>query len=258
MGRPRMVNRHGLTAATGTLIPYVSNGGIDVSFEKRWILLLGAALMLIALMLEKELKAKAHPDLIRLHILANSDAPYDQELKHKVRDRLLAEFSPAFKPAGTAAEARELINNRLEDIEAAALEEIAANGYDYTVEARLGIFDFPTKVYGDDIYPAGRYEALRVIIGEGQGANWWCVMFPPLCFVDISSGVTRGQEVSARSGTREADKEGLSAEDKEYGKDRIESCSADSSGENERQVVYKFKIAEWFKAIWSWIKGLFS
>jgi len=134
--------------------------------------------------------------LIRFHVIANSDDPQDQFLKREVRDRLLAVMAPKLGEAISGDEAREIVKNNLSLIEAEAGKVLAAKGHPAPVKAMIGNYPFPTKAYGSLVLPAGSYVALRVIIGQGQGANWWCVLFPPLCFVDISKGsVTSGKTV---------------------------------------------------------------
>ncbi len=128
--------------------------------------------------------------LIRFHVLANSDAPEDQALKLKVRDRVIAEMNPKFEQSKSLDETREILQANLENIEAIAMEELQKNGSSDRVKAELGEVNFPTKNYGSITLPAGSYEALRIVIGRGQGANWWCVLFPPLCFVDMKNGLT--------------------------------------------------------------------
>ncbi|QZY57601.1 stage II sporulation protein R [Crassaminicella profunda] len=128
--------------------------------------------------------------LIRFHVLANSDSPEDQALKLKVRDRIISEMNPKFEKSKSLDETRGIIEKNLKNIEKLAMEEIQKNDYNYFVTASLGDFDFPTKNYGCITMPAGNYEALRVVIGKGEGANWWCVLFPPLCFIDMKNGLT--------------------------------------------------------------------
>ncbi|AOT73083.1 stage II sporulation protein R [Geosporobacter ferrireducens] len=140
-------------------------------------------------------EAKADKDsykerLIRFHVLANSDSPEDQALKLKVRDRVIAEMNPKFEQSKSLDETRKILQASLENIETIAMEELQKNGSSDTVRAELGEVNFPTKNYGSITLPAGSYEALRIVIGRGQGANWWCVLFPPLCFVDMKSGLT--------------------------------------------------------------------
>lgn len=129
-------------------------------------------------------------NLIRLHVIANSDSEEDQALKRQVRDALLGKMAPAFSRSGAADEARRYIIENLNEIEALAQTTVREAGFDFPVRAEFGVFAFPTKVYGDTVLPAGQYQALRVVIGEGRGQNWWCVLFPPLCFVDITTGVS--------------------------------------------------------------------
>lgn len=128
-------------------------------------------------------------NLIRFHVIANSDTPRDQALKRRVRDLIVQEMSPSFGKAKNIDEARKIARKNLTAIEEIARKEVRAWGKDYEVKAVLGRFSFPTKSYGNFTLPAGEYEAVRVIIGKGAGANWWCVLFPPMCFVDVSKGL---------------------------------------------------------------------
>ena len=131
----------------------------------------------LALQTEQELSDK----VVRLHVLANSDSEEDQALKRKVRDRILAYTEPLLEGAPSRLEAEGLLRGQLLELERIAGEEIAANGYDYAVSVRLEDTMFPTREYEGFTLPAGKYLALRVVIGEGAGQNWWCVVFPPLC-----------------------------------------------------------------------------
>lgn len=131
----------------------------------------------LALQTEQELSDK----VVRLHVLANSDSEEDQALKLKVRDRLLAYVEPLLEGAADRREAEALLRGQLLELERIAREEMQANGYDYGAEVRLEDTVFPTREYDGFTLPAGKYLALRVIIGEGAGRNWWCVVFPPLC-----------------------------------------------------------------------------
>ncbi len=119
--------------------------------------------------------------VVRLHVLANSDSEEDQALKLKVRDRLLAYAEPILEGAADRREAEALLRRRLRELEDIAAQEIRANGYDYAVSVRLEDTAFPTREYEGFTLPAGRYLALRAVIGAGEGRNWWCVVFPPLC-----------------------------------------------------------------------------
>lgn len=119
--------------------------------------------------------------VVRLHVLANSDSQADQALKLKVRDRILEVAEPLLEDSSDREEAESALTAALPQLEQAAEAEIAAAGYDYTVTARLEETEFPTREYDGFALPAGEYLALRVVIGAGEGQNWWCVVFPPLC-----------------------------------------------------------------------------
>jgi len=137
-------------------------------------------------------------EVIRFHVLANSDEAYDQELKLKVRERIINEMSKMFDKNGDICDAREVIESNLTKIKNIAKDEIQKNGYNYDVKVSLGKSEFPTKEYGEIVLPAGSYEALIVEIGKGKGQNFWCVLFPPLCFVDeglVSCNTDAGKQL---------------------------------------------------------------
>ena len=120
-------------------------------------------------------------NVLRLHVLANSDSDEDQALKLKVRDALLAESERVFKNCTTEEEAVAEAEKHLDALEKVALQVIKDNGFDYSVRVEVAEMWFETRDYDEFSLPAGTYEALRVIIGEGKGKNWWCVMFPSIC-----------------------------------------------------------------------------
>ncbi len=134
--------------------------------------------------------------VLRFHVRANSDSEEDQALKLLVRDGILKEMEPLLQEATSKAEAEQIIEEHLLDIERTAETIIRKEGYDYPVRAYLTEEEFPIKEYGDMRFPSGTYQALRVDIGEHEGANWWCVMYPGLCFVETAGGVvaTEGKE----------------------------------------------------------------
>ena len=127
--------------------------------------------------------------VFRLHVIANSDSDIDQNLKYIVRDDLLEYMNTLCTNCTSKEEAITIANAHIENFKEIALNTIKDEGFDYSVNISIGNFEFPTKHYGDISLPAGYYDALKVEIGEATGQNWWCVMFPPLCFVDASSGV---------------------------------------------------------------------
>lgn len=128
-------------------------------------------------------------NFFRLHILANSDSKEDQELKLKVRDAVIAYMKTLSYDGLTKADAITLTAEHLEDFKAIAQNILKENNYNYEVNLVIGNFYFPTKEYGNLSLPAGFYDGLKIEIGKAQGQNWWCSLFPPLCFVDISSGI---------------------------------------------------------------------
>ena len=127
--------------------------------------------------------------VFRLHVIANSDSEEDQNLKYKVRDNLLNYMNNICKDCTSKEEAINIVSEHQEEFKEIALKTIKNEGYSYDVKIEIGNFEFPTKQYGDISLPAGFYDALKVEIGKAEGRNWWCVMFPSLCFVDISSGI---------------------------------------------------------------------
>lgn len=133
---------------------------------------------------EERIQKSIASHIIRLHVIANSDSEKDQQLKLMVKDKIVAGLREKLKEADNLNDARTIIRNETEQIEKMATEEMRQQGYDYIATASLGNSYFPIKKYGDMTFPAGEYEALRVQIGQAKGQNFWCVMYPTLCFVD--------------------------------------------------------------------------
>ena len=127
--------------------------------------------------------------VLRLHVIANSDSTEDQNLKYLVRDELIKYMNSISKNISSKEEAIKLVEENKEEFYNIAKKVINANGFNYDVNIEIGNFSFPTKNYGDISLPSGFYDALKVEIGEASGQNWWCVMFPSLCFVDVSNGI---------------------------------------------------------------------
>ncbi|PEA52974.1 stage II sporulation protein R [Bacillus pseudomycoides] len=134
-------------------------------------------------------------EAIRLRILANSDSKEDQELKRKVRDEVKAQIDGWVAELKSFEDARRVIQSRIPKLQQTVAKTLKREGSKetFTVQFNKHI-KFPTKVYGNFIYPAGEYEAVLVTIGKGEGANWWCVLFPPMCFLDFSSGTAVKRE----------------------------------------------------------------
>lgn len=126
-------------------------------------------------------EAAIYDNVLRLHVLANSDSSEDQALKLEVRDRILEETATLFKNCKSKDEAREAVESNLDKIREIAEQTVREAGYEYGVSVSLGEEEYPTKNYEECCFPAGEYLSLRVMIGEAEGENWWCVLFPPLC-----------------------------------------------------------------------------
>lgn len=135
--------------------------------------------------MQKEIAEK----IIRFHVRANSDSEEDQALKLLVKDRVVAYLSDAMKSSDSKSDSISYIESHIEEIENIASDVITEEGYSYEVSAYMTNEFFPTKSYGDVTIPCGNYDAFRIDIGENAGKNWWCVLYPPLCFVQGSYGV---------------------------------------------------------------------
>lgn len=133
-------------------------------------------------------------EIIRFHVLANSDSEEDQALKMKVKEEVLKLLKEELDGISDLDDTRKAIQNHLEDIKNTAENVIRTEGYDYPVTVKLEPHEFPVKTYGDCTFPAGTYEALRVCIGKAEGQNWWCVVFPNLCFADTIHAVVPEKE----------------------------------------------------------------
>lgn len=175
-------------------------------------------------------------EAIRLRILANSDMGADQELKRKVRDEVNAKITEWVGELTSLDEARVVIKGHLPDIEAIARKVIKESGLDQKATAEFGIVNFPTKLYGQFLYPAGEYEAILITLGEGKGANWWCVLYPPLCFLDFSSGTavrSPGFEDQQNAASSEEKSGNNGLENLESGKEAIQEDAGKSIKSNE-------------------------
>lgn len=164
-------------------------------------------------------------DIFRLHILANSDSEEDQTLKLKVRDAILEYMKTLTEDTSDKQAVIKLSKNHTEDFKQIAEKIIQENGYDYSVNIEIGNFYFPTKYYGNISLPAGNYDALKIEIGDSKGQNWWCSLFPPLCFVSVSSGV-------------------IDEEGEEYLKENLSEEEFAIVSNTSDEVQFKFKIIE--------------
>lgn len=160
------------------------------------LILLCIFILLSAISYVDAVSTNIENSVFRLHVIANSDSKEDQNLKYKVRDQILEYMNEISRNCNSKEEIIRLANEHKEDFYRIAKQVIVDNGYNYDVNINIGNFDFPTKNYGDISFPAGNYDALRIEIGNASGQNWWCVMFPPLCFVDVTSGVVPDESKS--------------------------------------------------------------
>lgn len=166
--------------------------------------------------------------VFRLHVIANSDSEDDQNLKYIVRDNLIEYMNTICKNCESKDETIEVVSSHIDDFKNVANKTVKDNGFSYTADVELGNFEFPTKNYADISFPAGYYDALKVKLGNSQGQNWWCVLYPSLCFVDITSGIVPDDS-----------KENLKSclNNEEY---KIISDTSSSS------INFKFKLIEFF------------
>ena len=148
----------------------------------------------------KAISSNLSDSVFRLHIIANSDSSADQELKLKVRDKIIEYMNTLTSNSSDKKDVISIVNNHLDSFKEIALNTIKENGYNYDVNIEIGNFHFPTKSYGDISFPAGNYDALKIEIGDAIGQNWWCVLFPPLCFSNGTADPEIDTEQNADTG----------------------------------------------------------
>lgn len=181
----------------------------------------------------KAISSNLSDSVFRLHIIANSDSSADQELKLKVRDKIIEYMNTLTSSSSDKKDVISIVNNHLDSFKEIALNTIKENGYNYDVNIEIGNFHFPTKSYGDISFPAGNYDALKIEIGDAIGQNWWCVLFPPLCFVNSSTGVVPDDSKNTL-------KENINSESYEI------ISEGNNSNDNTSDIKIKFKIIEFF------------
>lgn len=207
---------------------------IKSSIFKRFItilLLLTLFVFVSALSYVSAVSNNISNSVFRLHVIANSDSKEDQNLKYIVRDELIKYMNEIAKDCTSKQEVIDLAQNNISKFEDIAKETIKKNGYDYNVTVEIGNFDFPTKSYGDITLPAGNYDSLRVKIGNAEGQNWWCVMFPPLCFVDVTSGIVPEESKQEMQDAMPEEEYSL------------------ISKTDDSEINFKFKLVEFFESI---------
>lgn len=159
-------------------------------------------------------------DLIRLHVIANSDSPEDQAAKLRVRDAILSYLKPILAESTTTEQAILEVSNRQQAIREIANQVLSAQSMPYQARVEIGRYDFPVRTYGQIVVPAGEYSAVRLLLGQASGKNWWCVLFPPLCFIDINTAVAAPPS----------------------------NEKPDVEAEEKTKIELRWKIAEWWKA----------
>lgn len=196
-------------------------------------------------------------EAIRLRILANSDSIEDQELKRKIRDRVNEEITVWVEGLTSMENAREVIKGNIPEIEQIVEEVMVEEGLIQEYDVDFGRVDFPTKMYGKFIYPAGDYEAILITLGKGTGANWWCVLFPPLCFLDFSNGEAtatpfEGEETAVESKSSKAITSASIAEmETQIGKSPVAPESQEFVVDEEpEEVIVKFFVFEALSSLW--------
>lgn len=182
--------------------------------------------------------------VIRFHVIANSDSDEDQNLKLKVKDKVIDYLYPYLNSSNSLEESRKIIKDRMEEVKKIAEKVIKDNKYNYGVQVQLSRENFPDKSYGNIVLPQGNYEAFRVIIGSGQGKNWWCVMFPPLCFVDESKAEVEYDKTESRIKASQHE-----AESQEGSKS--DESESDNGADKQNGIQIKFKLLEIFKEIFN-------
>jgi len=197
-----------------------------VKYSLILIILLAFYIFVSAISYVSAVSKELENNIFRLHVIANSDSTEDQNLKYIVRDKLLAYMNEISANAQTKEEAMKISSEHSDEFYKIAKQTIEENGYNYNVEIEIGNYSFPTKTYGDISIPAGSYDALRVKIGSANGQNWWCVMFPPLCFVNVSSGIVPNESKKILEN---------SLPNEEY---------SIISNKNSSEIKFKFKIIE--------------
>lgn len=196
-------------------------------------------------------------EIIRFHVIANSDTDADQELKLKVRDEVIKFLTPLLDESSNIEESREILKENDNKVIDMAEKVIKENGYDYSVKSELSRENFPEKIYGNIVLPQGEYEAYRILIGKSSGQNWWCVMFPPLCFVDVTKGEVAYNETERQMNkvvenkNEPVEKNGNSKEIDKSNKtdEEVNKIEDDTKIDEKEEYNVKFKIVEVIKEL---------
>ncbi|MED3793339.1 stage II sporulation protein R [Niallia alba] len=192
-------------------------------------------------------------DAIRLRILANSDKEEDQALKRKVRDAVNEQITNWVSALTSKEAAKDLLKEKLPEIQEIAERVVEEEKANQAVNVTFDKVDFPTKLYGEFLYPAGQYDAILITLGEGEGANWWCVLFPPLCFLDFSNGVAVSDGFEEEKKEEKAEKKEEETTKKNAVKEEKKAEEKQDpvfvEGEKEEEVEVKFFLVELWEKI---------
>jgi stage II sporulation protein R len=184
--------------------------------------------------------------VVRFHVIAKSDQTVDQELKLDVRDAVLDYLRPSLEGVEDQQGAAAVIQDKLPEIEQVAVKTLRSQGCSDPVEAYFGIFDFPVRVYGPLTFPEGKYQSLRIVLGEGEGKNWWCCLFPPLCYVDLTSSAQELEKRAVNSDGAQLELEDEKKAELEKPEEQQKSVLLiDSVSESEENLRLTTKIGEW-------------
>lgn len=170
--------------------------------------------------------------VIRFHVIGNSNGEEDQRIKLAVKEAVTGYLKPLLEDVQEVSQAKAILAEQMEQILSAAGSVLAQEGARYGCSAEITKCYFPLKIYGDIALPPGEYEALRIVLGEGKGKNWWCIMFPPLCFVDAACGVVPEESKETLKGLLTEDEYGMILQ-------------------NNVELKPRLKIVEFFKELFS-------
>ena len=192
------------------------------------LLLLSVYVFINAYSYVSKVSSNLQSSVFRLHVIANSDSIEDQNLKYKVRDNLIEYMNSICSNSSSKEETMQIVNDNISNFTDIVNKTVQENGFSYSASLEIGNFEFPTKTYADISFPAGFYDGIKIKLGKSEGQNWWCVLYPSLCFVDVTSGIVPDD-------SKEELQETLSEE--EY---RIISDTSNST------INFKFKLIEFF------------
>lgn len=192
------------------------------------VFLLSLYIFISAYSYVKQVSYDLEKSVLRLHVIANSDDEKDQNLKYIVRDNLIEYMNTICFNITSKEEAIQTVSNHISDFKNIANNTIKENGFDYTASIELGNFEFPTKNYADISFPSGYYDALKVKIGKAEGQNWWCVLYPALCFVDTTTGIVPDNSKEDLQSNLNSEEYKIISDKEDY------------------QINFKFKLIEFF------------